>query len=114
MKNLSMVQALEIWSELESAYYGQNGFGGDTAELYAYRFYSYSPSAVIGKTPSAIREQAFDASGSLHEMLFFFKKVHEGVEFEIDGLPFDDHLDMDKFPHRIHLRVIRKKRKLER
>jgi len=108
MKNLSMVQALEIWSDLESAYYGENSFGGDTAELYAYRFLPFSPRATMGKVPQAVKEQAFQAAGSLHEMLFFFKKVHEDVEFEIDGLPFDDHLDMDEFQHRVHVRVVRK------
>ena len=56
MKNLSMVQALEIWSDLESAYYGENSFGGDTAELYAYRFLPFSPRATMGKVPQAVKE----------------------------------------------------------
>lgn len=38
-----MTQALSIWSELEQAYYGDNAYGGDTAEIYAYRLQPADP-----------------------------------------------------------------------
>ena len=38
MKNLSPVQACLIWSDLEQAYYGDAAYGGDVAEIYAYKF----------------------------------------------------------------------------
>ena len=43
MDNISMNQALSIWSDLWQAYYGKHGYGGDIAEIYAYRLMPYSP-----------------------------------------------------------------------
>jgi hypothetical protein len=40
MKSLSIQQELLVWSELTAAYYGENKYGGDTAEIYAYRLMS--------------------------------------------------------------------------
>jgi len=37
MMHISTHQALMIWHELELCYQGENSFGGDTAEIYAYR-----------------------------------------------------------------------------
>jgi hypothetical protein len=31
-----------LWGELVEAYHGVNGYGGDTAQLYAYRFAPYA------------------------------------------------------------------------
>jgi len=42
---MSMVQALSVWMELEDALHGENGYGGDTAEIYIYRFMAYRPGA---------------------------------------------------------------------
>jgi hypothetical protein len=43
MDNLSMNQALSIWEDLWQAYYNDNRFGGDVAEIYAYRLMPYNP-----------------------------------------------------------------------
>lgn len=43
MHRLSLVQALSLWSDLDDAYYGKSGFGGEVAEIYAYRLMPYAP-----------------------------------------------------------------------
>lgn len=47
MHNLSMKQALDVWSELETALHGTNGYGGDVAEIYVYRYSSNCPSLLL-------------------------------------------------------------------
>jgi hypothetical protein len=37
MLNISLPNALSIWSDLEAALYGVNNYGGTVAEIYAYR-----------------------------------------------------------------------------
>ena len=36
MTNISIQQLITLWVELEDAYNGVNGFGGDVAKIYAY------------------------------------------------------------------------------
>ena len=42
---VSVIELLKLWGELIEAYHGVNGFGGNVAEIYAYRFQRYSPLA---------------------------------------------------------------------
>jgi len=37
MLNMTTKEAMLIYGELTQCLYGKNGFGGDTAEIYAYR-----------------------------------------------------------------------------
>ena len=46
MINISMKQLLDVWVELEDAYNGVNGYGGDTTETYAYLVMPFSPTYV--------------------------------------------------------------------
>ena len=45
MTNLSMAQALSLWTDLMQAEFNRHGFCGDTAEIYAYRLQPCCPSA---------------------------------------------------------------------
>lgn len=40
---VNIFELMLLWGELVAAYYGVNGFGGDVAEIYAYRFQAYNP-----------------------------------------------------------------------
>jgi len=40
-----LIELLKLWGELVEAYHGKHGFGGDTAEIYAYRLQPYHPLA---------------------------------------------------------------------
>jgi hypothetical protein len=43
MFNVSLSRVLGVWDELHLALRGENGFGGDTAEIYAYRLSDRDP-----------------------------------------------------------------------
>lgn len=109
LEHVSMDQVLGIWSELWQAYYGKNGFGGDTAEIYAYRLIPYNPSAVVfdSKTmmgKQAREEQAKMAGAALYRIIQRFCRDN-GCKVKVnDGSPW--HL-LKGFEHRVHVKVIR-------
>jgi hypothetical protein len=111
MENISMTQALGVWSELEQAYYGDNGYGGDTAEIYAYRIQSYSPSALIplesGFGAKAREEQANQAGKSLYKLIKKFCELRE-CSIEVESAD-PEILLRDGLFHRCHVRVLRNK-----
>ena len=37
------LEMMHLWGELVECYHGVNGYGSDTAEIYAYRLMPYSP-----------------------------------------------------------------------
>lgn len=43
MTSMSIEQALGVWSQLEEAREGKSSYGGDVAEIYAYRMNPHSP-----------------------------------------------------------------------
>ena len=49
MSHMSIPQALDVWHDLELARRGEHGFGGHTAEIYAYRLAAESP-ALAGES----------------------------------------------------------------
>lgn len=70
MHRLSMVQLLSIWSDLEAAYYLQNGFGTDTAEIYMYRLMPACPMAKH-KGQYDVEQIADSSSALLHTLEYF-------------------------------------------
>lgn len=112
-----MEQALGIWSELESAYYGKNGFGGDVAELYLYRFMSYCPS--VAHTPGSPRDlieetgiiadmarEAYDkANEALHDILLHFAETRT-AKILVDDQELGPWLKKARLQHRVHVKVI--------
>lgn len=114
MHNLSMVQALSIWSDLESAFFGKNGFGSDTAEIYIYRAMRYTPSfsgadpakvmADVGVGADNVREAYDNANEALCLLFQHFANTHEAY-IEVDGRALGDWLKTARYTHRIHVRV---------
>ena len=113
MHNLSMIQVLSIWSELEAAYYGKNGFGTDTAEIYIYRAMPYDPtvaslSGVLHESERArsIAGESYDrANESLHALFTHFAKT-KNARVEVEGRELDDWLRTARFGHRVHVKVV--------
>jgi hypothetical protein len=109
MNNISMNQVLSIWSELWQAYYGKNGFGGDTAEIYAYRLMPYSPSLhMTGETfKESNDELRINAVNSLVTLCNKFAKDND-CTIKIDNLPSDRWISVigREFDHRCHVKVI--------
>ena len=116
MNNISMNQALDIWSDLWMAYYGQHPYGGDTAEIYAYRLMNYDPVVAAGtfaksgfdgtetykKHADLVYELA--ASALVHILTKF--KVDNDCEIEINGKKILLWIGSEKFDHRVHVKII--------
>jgi hypothetical protein len=110
---ISTIELLGLWADLIDAEYGTNGFGGDTAELYAYRFGALGPTWYrmldTDKDHAWVVEAERESSARLYALLALFRDRRE-VDVEIDGRAFGDWLKSERFGHRVHVRVIGKVR----
>ena len=111
MLNLGMRDALSIWSELEQAWHRTNGFGTDTAEIYAFRVAKASPSVALGDTGSRLGreaqiEYADEVARNLGALLALFVELRE-CRIEVDGKLFDPKVGVEPFTHRVHVKVTR-------
>lgn len=118
---LPVNQALGVWHDLERALAGKNGYGGDVAEIYAFRLVPAGitrlsdPSFITGVTEVQARldeaEVARIAARNLTLILRQFVDLHEGVEIGIEEGPrefrfFDPRVEtVPPFAHRVHVRV---------
>lgn len=96
MMTASMPQALKLWSELWRAYYQRNGFGGDTAEVYAFTLLPYF---TVWDT-----ERAEEASSNLRSLLVEFKEQSRAI-IEVDGKDFTPSTPIPPERHRWHIKV---------
>ncbi len=103
--SISLDQALGIWSDLWQAYYGENGYGGDTAEIYAYRLIGRSPLLTVSNDEELLREIGWEAYKNLQS---FLTKFHQEVDCEIkvDDIPL--HKWYEPLIHRCHVQILRK------
>jgi len=106
MLNIGMREALHLWSELEKAYYGDNGYGTYVAELYAYRFGEHGPYPRFDTEWK--KEENLASSRSLYELLLEFKN-HKDCDIKVEDREFGDWILKEEFDHRVHVEVIRKK-----
>lgn len=107
MHNLSMTQALSIWSDLDDAYYGQHGFGGHVAEIYIYRLMARDPIREARLKPGLDpepepRADTIRANESLRALLLHFASMREAM-VRVDGRL----LELWSWPesHRLHIEV---------
>ena len=106
MPTMSMPQALAVWADLEAALYGQNGYGGDVTEIYAYRLVGHNPSLDFPGFAGAREEMAGHAASNLQALVDLFRKIHPGARVDVEqGGRFRRGLRIPPFGHRIHLRV---------
>lgn len=108
MTNISKQQLITLWVELEDAYNGVNGFGSDTAEIYAYTLQPRSPGYEAGsQAPSFLEahiELELDTSKSLYEVLMLFKEKRQCLIF-IEEKRLGKWLLKERFHHRLHIRI---------
>lgn len=95
-------ELLRLWTELEEARHGTNGFGGNTAELYAYRFGCMGPSYSMDSASAA--ESDRKSGLALHALLDLFLEHHPGISLEVDGSGFGAWMARP-FRHRVHVTV---------
>jgi len=108
LENVSMYQALQIWSELEQAYYSDNKYGGDTAEIYAYRLMPNMPGEQFTKSlmmQQAVIEQQVLAGKDLARLCELFACTRS-CQVLIDGLSPYEWSKGQPFDHRAHVQVI--------
>lgn len=107
---VSMAQALGVWSDLCDAYHGKNGYGGDTAEIYMYRFMADCPTVSLSRRPltgiaadeEALRVKA--ANEALHALLAHFAEERICVVL-VEGQPLGAWVATAGFDHRVHVTV---------
>jgi hypothetical protein len=105
-------ELLRLWSELVEAYHGVNGYGGYTAELYAYRFVGDSPAA--NKLSGQVQREAEEAQShcaylSLRTLVQTFLEMYTDAAATIDGVPSGQWFaSTTMFVHRAHVEISRK------
>jgi hypothetical protein len=105
MLRCSTAQVLDVWMDLEDALRGENGFGGNTAEIYSYRLTEHRPSLTASGAigDEARSEAAAIASKNLKAILEHFTEYRhasiwvDGVQLKKWGCAPND--------HRWHVRV---------
>lgn len=105
---LPTLELLSLWSELEQCYHNEHGFGGDTAEIYAYRLQRHNPSRQAYRDGSssakaAEAEAAAEAYQILRATLDLFEE-QRGCVIEVDGCQLSLWTCWD-FIHRVRVRV---------
>ncbi len=105
MLHLSQSQLIRIWSELEQAYYGDNRYGSDTAEIYAYTVMEHSPIFAHDGFDERKQEYYKQAAQTLYKVLTLFETMR-GCRIYVNGLRLGDWLCRDTFEHRVHVRVL--------
>lgn len=106
-------EMMKLWGELVECYYDVNGYGGNTAEIYAYRLMPYSPSVHNGAPMTDLKEQRSQelnavAAGALASLCEEFEQQYE-CQIEIDGRSITSWYMSyrDSFDHRVHVEVKR-------
>ena len=110
---------MRLWGELVEAYYGVNHYGGTVAELYAYRFMPYTPTAHGNHSPAyqrtdiylqATQEVQRHAASALRELCERFAAEY-ACEVMIGGKPplVCGRENGPYFWNRAHVEVLRNK-----
>jgi hypothetical protein len=112
MHTISQAQLFVLALQLSDALYGNNQWGGDTAEIYAYTLQRANPAATYGKDTSfgreALRKISLEAGRALRQVLELFCKEKE-CRAEVDGVPLKKLGKNWMLVHRSHVRIIKKK-----
>jgi hypothetical protein len=106
MINLPIVELLALWSELEAAYYGENGFGGDTAEIYAYRLQRFHHRPELGDIfKSILDQQKMVAAASMCNVIERFIETHPDIDVYVNGEKYKPSLKESPFEWRWHIKI---------
>ena len=114
MINVSIQQLINLWVQLEDAYNDENGYGGTVAEIYAYtlqpRTPGYAPNSdnPFRNFDEKSKEIEFNASKSLYNILTLFKSKRKCV-IKIENKRLGKWLLKERFNHRLHIEIIKKK-----
>lgn len=105
LHDLTTQEVADLWSELEDARRARNGFGGDVAEIYAYRLLPANLRTMRVNLPDPDRreEQGRRAAKNLEQILRCFAEAHPAHEISVDDRPWSE--GVVPFWWRVHIRV---------
>lgn len=112
MTNMSVNQILSLWGELARAYYGDNSFGGDTAEIYTHSFKPYDSILVseghIDRTSPFWEDYAESCKIAYDSFIAVLKKFEKDFEciIELDKRRLEKLPKENEFHTRYHVKVI--------
>lgn len=113
MDNISINQALDVWSDLWQAYYGKNGFGSNTAEIYAYKIMPNSPKFSMNINSPENKKLGLLAAKSLYQLLFKFRHENdckiEIMETRTKGQKIGRWFTKEPFFYRCHIKITPKR-----
>jgi len=95
---MSPLEMAQVWGELTLAHCGRNRFGGDVAEIYAYRFGQWGVARPGHRDLVAAAE-------AMHDLLATFA-AHFECSIYIEGRPLGPWLRKLPFQHRVHVQVV--------
>lgn len=106
---LSLKEMLGLWGEMVECFHGVHGYGGDTAEIYAYRLQPYSPMAHTHRDEVASRQCANTAAGALVGLCLAFEGDYD-CRITIDNMSLNHWLAESQtggvpFNHRAYVKV---------
>lgn len=103
-----------IWGDLVEAYHDVNSYGGDVAEIYAYRLMPYSPLVHSQVKPNSDKAAliALHAANALCAIIEEFCSAYECSAL-VDGVPMAEWCSLNnmgrhRFDHRCHVKIERK------
>ena len=105
-----MKQAMLIYGELVGCYHNRNGYGGRTAEIYAYRLSPMTTMATAAMSQTnptgmyfdALKEFSEENAKNLNEICQLFLKNFDAT-ITVDEKPIVD--GIDPFSYRVHVKV---------
>lgn len=113
MENVSTIQLIDLWVQLEDAYNNENSYGGNVAEIYAFtlqpRTPGYTPNKhnSLGLMDKISAEIELNSSKSLYNILTLFKSKRE-CTITVDNRELDEWLLKEEFIHRVEVEIIKK------
>lgn len=98
------VELMKLWGELVECYHGVHSYGGDSAQIYAYRLMRYRPTVISGN-PVAVAEEQIAAGQRLLELARLFCAAYEDAQVCVDGRLVKDYWQSFPFDHRVTVNV---------
>lgn len=98
---IDSLELMHLWGELLECFHNVNGYGSDTAEIYAYRFQTKHDGLESHK-----EEMYKDNSRKLVELLKLFCSEYE-CDCEVEGNKLIN-ISEFKFSWRVHVKIIKK------
>ena len=105
MLNLSPQRLVDVWHELELAFYKENSYGGDTAEIYVYRLCDSRPGLFMGGGFQTEKECGEEAAQNLFYVLKMFLTKRSKCKVTVNDKEYGDWLLTTPLYYRCHVKV---------